>query len=30
MSAAGTFRYYAELIDKTYGEIAPDAEWHTC
>ena len=23
MSAAGTFRYYDELIDKTYGEIAP-------
>ncbi|MBY5868680.1 aldehyde dehydrogenase [Rhizobium leguminosarum] len=23
MSAASTFRYYAELIDKTYGEIAP-------
>ena len=24
-SAAGTFRYYAETIDKTYGEIAPTA-----
>lgn len=24
-SAAGTFRYYAEAIDKTYGEIAPTA-----
>jgi 4-(gamma-glutamylamino)butanal dehydrogenase len=23
-SAAGTFRYYAEAIDKVYGEIAPD------
>lgn len=23
MSAAATFRYYGELIDKTYGEIAP-------
>ena len=23
MSAAATFRYYAEAIDKTYGEIAP-------
>ncbi|TAX63181.1 aldehyde dehydrogenase [Rhizobium ruizarguesonis] len=23
MSAASTFRYYAELIDKVYGEIAP-------
>ncbi len=25
MSAAGTFRYYAEAIDKVYGEIAPTA-----
>lgn len=25
LSAAGTFRYYAEAIDKTYGEIAPTA-----
>jgi gamma-glutamyl-gamma-aminobutyraldehyde dehydrogenase len=25
-SAAGTFRYYAEAIDKVYGEIAPTAE----
>jgi 4-(gamma-glutamylamino)butanal dehydrogenase len=25
-SAAGTFRYYAEAIDKTYGEIAPTAQ----
>lgn len=25
-SAAGTFRYYAEAIDKLYGEIAPTAE----
>lgn len=25
-SAAATFRYYAELIDKVYGEIAPTAE----
>ena len=25
-SAAGTFRYYAEAIDKIYGEIAPTAE----
>ncbi|MEZ5449913.1 MAG: aldehyde dehydrogenase family protein [Thiolinea sp.] len=25
-SAAGTFRYYAESIDKVYGEIAPTAE----
>jgi gamma-glutamyl-gamma-aminobutyraldehyde dehydrogenase len=25
MSCAGTFRYYAEAIDKTYGEIAPTA-----
>jgi gamma-glutamyl-gamma-aminobutyraldehyde dehydrogenase len=24
-SAAGTFRYYAEAIDKVYGEIAPTA-----
>jgi len=22
-SAAGTFRYYAEALDKVYGEIAP-------
>ena len=28
MSAAGTFRYYAELIDKVYGEIAPAAPTH--
>ena len=26
MSAAGTFRYYAESIDKIYGQIAPTAE----
>jgi gamma-glutamyl-gamma-aminobutyraldehyde dehydrogenase len=26
MSAAGTFRYYAEAIDKVYGQIAPTAE----
>jgi len=26
LSAAGTFRYYAEAIDKVYGEIAPTAE----
>ena len=25
-SAAATFRYYAEAIDKVYGEIAPSAE----
>jgi 4-(gamma-glutamylamino)butanal dehydrogenase len=25
-SAAATFRYYAEAIDKTFGEIAPTAE----
>ncbi len=25
-SAAGTFRYYAEAIDKCYGEIAPTAD----
>jgi len=25
MSAAGTFRFYAEAIDKVYGEIAPTA-----
>lgn len=25
MSAAATFRYYGELADKTYGEIAPTA-----
>ncbi len=25
-SAAGTFRYYAEAIDKVYGEIAPTAQ----
>jgi gamma-glutamyl-gamma-aminobutyraldehyde dehydrogenase len=25
-SAAGTFRYYAEAIDKLYGEIAPTAD----
>lgn len=25
MSAAGTFRYYAEAMDKVYGEIAPTA-----
>ena len=24
-SAAGTFRYYAEVIDKVYGEVAPTA-----
>jgi gamma-glutamyl-gamma-aminobutyraldehyde dehydrogenase len=24
-SAAGTFRYYAEAVDKLYGEIAPTA-----
>lgn len=28
MSAAGTFRYYAELVDKVYGEIAPTAPTH--
>lgn len=26
LSAAATFRYYAELVDKVYGEIAPTAE----
>ncbi|WP_282170378.1 aldehyde dehydrogenase [Ruegeria atlantica] len=26
MSAAGTFRYYGEAIDKVYGQIAPTAE----
>lgn len=26
LSAAATFRYYAEAIDKVYGEIAPTAE----
>ncbi|MER9129069.1 aldehyde dehydrogenase [Mesorhizobium sp. M0768] len=26
LSAAGTIRYYAEAIDKVYGEIAPTAE----
>ncbi|MGB0505957.1 MAG: aldehyde dehydrogenase [Pikeienuella sp.] len=26
MSAAGTFRYYAEAIDKVYGQIAPTPE----
>ncbi|MFK7858352.1 MAG: aldehyde dehydrogenase family protein [Granulosicoccus sp.] len=25
-SAAGTFRYYAEAVDKCYGQIAPTAE----
>ncbi|MBT2131340.1 aldehyde dehydrogenase [Aliiroseovarius lamellibrachiae] len=25
-SAAGTFRYYAEALDKVYGEVAPTAE----
>lgn len=25
-SAAGTFRYYAEALDKVYGEIAPTSE----
>ncbi len=25
-SAANSFRYYAEAIDKVYGEIAPTAE----
>lgn len=25
LSAAGTFRYYAEAVDKIYGEIAPTA-----
>ncbi|MBD9595103.1 aldehyde dehydrogenase [Ensifer sp. ENS06] len=25
-SAAGTFRYYAEALDKVYGEIAPSAD----
>ena len=25
-SAAGTFRYYAETIDKVYGQIAPTAD----
>ena len=27
-SAAGTIRYYAEALDKVYGEIAPTAETH--
>ena len=27
-SAAGTIRYYAEALDKIYGEIAPTAETH--
>jgi 4-(gamma-glutamylamino)butanal dehydrogenase len=27
-SAAGTFRYYAEAIDKVYGQIAPTADTH--
>ncbi|MEE4015126.1 aldehyde dehydrogenase [Roseibium sp. FZY0029] len=26
LSAAGTFRYYAEALDKIYGEIAPTAD----
>ncbi|MCK7615040.1 aldehyde dehydrogenase [Roseibium sediminicola] len=26
LSAAGTFRYYAEALDKVYGEIAPTAK----
>ncbi len=26
LSAAGTFRYYAEAIDKVYGEIAPTGQ----
>ena len=26
LSAAGTFRYYAEALDKVYGEIAPTAD----
>ena len=26
LSAAATFRYYAELVDKVYGEIAPTAD----
>lgn len=26
LSAAGTFRYYAEAIDKIYGEIAPTSD----
>jgi gamma-glutamyl-gamma-aminobutyraldehyde dehydrogenase len=26
MSAAGTFRYYGEAIDKVYGQIAPTAD----
>ncbi|TGT91495.1 aldehyde dehydrogenase family protein, partial [Mesorhizobium sp. M5C.F.Ca.ET.164.01.1.1] len=26
LSAAGTIRYYAEAIDKVYGEIAPTAD----
>jgi gamma-glutamyl-gamma-aminobutyraldehyde dehydrogenase len=26
LSAAGTFRYYAEAIDKVYGEIAPTSD----
>ena len=26
MSAAGTIRYYAEALDKTYGDIAPTAK----
>jgi len=26
LSAAGTFRYYAEALDKVYGEVAPTAD----
>ncbi|MGO4843290.1 aldehyde dehydrogenase family protein, partial [Rhizobiaceae sp. 2RAB30] len=26
LSAAGTFRYYAEAVDKVFGEIAPTAD----
>ncbi|BCH28517.1 aldehyde dehydrogenase [Mesorhizobium sp. L-8-10] len=26
LSAAGTFRYYAEAVDKVFGEVAPTAE----
>jgi len=28
LSAAGTFRYYAEATDKVYGEVAPTAPSH--
>ena len=29
-SAAGTFRYYAEALDKVYGEVAPIMCWGWC